>query len=145
MHTHTHTHTCVCSIPATEKSNEQLFYVQKKIDGTKDTIPSKKLKKPLISELRLVPNSAVPGFPPCKRRKKVTKLSRCNQTDQSGAEVKLTHVDSSSDEDGYYKSASFQQQNSRENNKLATKMKEQPPRSSVQVAIKDLWSEKGIP
>ncbi len=120
-------------VPAAEKSNEQLFFEERLAKDTDNAFTVKKSKKPLRSELSLHPNSAVPGFPPQKRKK----------GNKSSMIVTSGLTDSSGDDEGYDKSASYQTLHTQQSKKLAKWVRENPPKSTVILARKDLWSQDG--
>ena len=119
-------------VPAAEKSDEQLFFEERAASEADRAPPTKKAKKPLRSEISLYPNSAVPGFPPRKRKKA-----------KSHSIVAQNTADSSSEGEEFEKSVSYNVLNSQKSQKLAMKMKENPPKSTVHHATKDLWSQSG--
>ncbi|XP_064403115.1 ribosome biogenesis protein NOP53-like [Halichondria panicea] len=123
----------VTGVPAAEKSNEQLFFEERLAKDTDNAFTVKKSKKPLRSELSLHPNSAVPGFPPQKRKK----------GNKSSMIVTSGLTDSSGDDEGYDKSASYQTLHTQQSKKLAKWVRENPPKSTVILARKDLWSQDG--
>ncbi len=120
-------------MPAAEKSNEQLFFEERFVKDADNTSTVKKSKKPLRSELSLHPNSAVPGFAPQKRKKRKSSM------------IVTTSVlnDSSGDDEGYEKSASYQILHTEQSKKLAKWVRDNPPKSTVILARKDLWSQDG--
>ncbi len=123
---------CNYRLPAADKSNEQLFFEERTTSDTANVPTVTKVKKPLRSELSLYPNSAVPGFAPQPRKKRNQTSMVVNDLDNS-----------SSDDEGYAKSAAYQTLHTEESKKLAKKMNDNPPKSTVHRACKDLWSQDG--
>lgn len=126
--------------PASEKLAEDLFFVQK--DASNDTDPAKCLTrrdlrhKPLKSEINLLPNPAIKGFP-SQKRKAITR----KRTAEICSPVKLlAGVDSSSDEE-IDKSASHKVTSERYNDRLVARSREHPNKATVHLASKDIWSE----
>lgn len=126
--------------PASEKSAEDLFFVQKDVindtNGAKRPTRRDLRHKPLKSEINLLPNPAIKGFPSQKRRAVTRK-----RTAEIPSNVKLlAGVDSSSDEE-IDKSASYKATSERYNDRLVARRREHPDKATVHVACKDLWSE----
>ena len=119
-------------VPAAEKLDEQLFFEERTASEADHVPPTKKAKKPLRSELFLYPNSAVPGFPPRKRKKEKSHFIVVQNT-----------ADSSSEGEEFEKSVSYNVINAQKSQKLARKMRENPPKSTVHHATKDPWSQSG--
>lgn len=126
--------------PALEKSSEDLFFVQKDISddpGTFKCLTRRDRRlKPLKSEINLLPNPAIKGFP--SQRRKATRRSRGQ--DISSPMKLLTGVDSSSDEE-VDRSISHRTLSERYNGRLVARRREHPDKVTVHVASKDIWSE----
>ena len=124
------------SVPAFEKSADDLFFVEKDISQVTSLNGVKRLtrrdlrQKPLNSEINLRPNTVIKGFP---RQKRKTEAKKCMDISTVGA-------DSSSDEE-LDTSASYRDIKDRYNGKLLARKKQCPNKTSIRVSSKDLWSE----
>ena len=125
-------------VPASEKADKDLFFVEKNVNDDDTTLASGKLTrhdirhKPLQSEIFLQPNPAIKGFCAQKRRNASAKVL-------SNA---LPHsLDSSSDENEYETSASYSAMKQELGTRLVSHRKQQPEKSTVHMAARDLWAE----
>lgn len=127
-------------MPASEKSAEDLFFVQSvnnddSISTSISSLTRKGLRSKLLrSEVNLQPNPLIKGFP--SQERKITRKKSVN-----GSRGKpLASVDSSSDEE-FNKSVSYKAIRSEYDNRLAARTKQHPAKPTVHVPCKDLWDE----
>lgn len=132
------------SIPATEKEDNQLFFIQREVEEGDSTERNRRRKrKPLKSEAFLRPNPAIVGFPSCKRKRTGSKpFSRDSVGITEGHSKE--EVDSSSEDEEYDKSIAFSKIKKQRESSLASLRKQQPPKPSIQTTAKDLWSDDGM-
>ena len=144
------------SVPAAEKTDEQLFSVdneaasndQTKHEGAELKASVRRTKRPLKTDMYLHPISAVDGFPARKRRL----LKRYKQAENVGGGSQMVEeksdgmdADSSSDGEEYDKDTSYTMIRRRQLAALRTRMKEKPTKPPHRTVMRDLWSEDGEP
>lgn len=125
-------------MPASEKAAEDLYFIQREASSDCITLSRKQRRqelreKPLCSESNLTGNPNIKGFP-SQRRRRVQKKEKNQQADS---------LDSSSDEEEYDRSTSYRTISRDSSKRLATHSQLHPPKNTVHVASKDLWSEGG--
>ena len=136
---------CVCSGPVSEKTDKDLFFIEKGVDGEINDKPlqRKGQRKPLRCEANLHPDMTVKPLPGRKRKqvkrtgsKSVKKL----KTDSDG-QKEAEFVDSSDDEEHDYSIpyAQIRQQELAAVTSIA-KRRARRPKVYSQPAVKDLWT-----
>ena len=133
----------VHSIPAAEKQDEQLYFVQKEVKEDDSSSRSKlRKKKPLKSEAYLQPNPAIVGFPARKRKRTDSKFNRKDMGDANSVSQK--DIESSSEDEEYDTSVAYTHLRNERESKLASLRKQRPPKPSIQTTAKDLWDNEGL-
>lgn len=121
-----------------------MFFVEKDVFEDRGTAPKHLTRrdlrhKPLKSEINLLPNPAIKGFP--SQRRKTGRTRTSGRTGASIADVKLVEGDSSSGDEEVARSASHRTISEQYSDRLVARRREHPDKATTHMASMDIWSE----